>query len=267
MAQRVREMQQHARIAAHAARDICQYHQWRGLVAMAAPAHVPQLTAVARHRLQRGAAIGPAGVRRTFAAACADGFEQQHQALQQLLRLAPFLGRHGLEIGLAQQLALAPRHRGVDLDLLGRRRLILRRVRLVREQRFAQAPVLGRWRRGAGLRLHLGHEHGHHAAGQVRVAPEQGEGLLEQRLVLYAVDEAGGQRVVEVAPAFQPRHLQRRQRQLHAVGAHGHAGRAQHAAEVHDVLGQVARQFAGLRNDEHGLSASYREINRPRPRA
>jgi hypothetical protein len=41
--------------------------------------------------------------------------------------------------------------------------------------------------------------------------------------------------------SLQPGHLQRLQRQLHAVGAHRHAGGAQHAGEVHDVLGQPAR--------------------------
>ncbi len=107
MAQRMGEVQQHARVAAHRARDVGQHHQRCRLDARRAPAHVPQLAAVAGHGGQRGAPVGHA---RAVGAALAPGgqrLEHQPQLGQQALGLAPFVGRHGVEIGLAQ----APRGR------------------------------------------------------------------------------------------------------------------------------------------------------------
>ena len=144
-----------------------------------------------------------------------------------------------------------------DFDLFGWWRL--RRARLMREQRFAQAPVLGQ----AGLLclgLHPRQQQRHHAARQVGVAPVEVEGLLEELTVFDAVDEAGRQRVVKVAPAFQPRHLQRLQRQLDAIGRYRQTGLAQHAAEVHHVVGQVAGQGVGLRRRRHVWGALSRRI-------
>ena len=49
------------------------------------------------------------------------------------------------------------------------------------------------------LRAHLGQQHRAHAAFEVGVAPEQLEGLVEQILVLDAVEHAGAEHGVEVA--------------------------------------------------------------------
>ena len=124
----------------------------------------------------------------------------------------------------------------------------------MREQGLAQAAVFRRGRHLAGLELHLGQQHGAHAAHQVGVAPEELEGLVEQGAVFNAVEHAGAQGGVQVLPGLQTCDLQRLQRQRHTVSAHGHAGVAQHAGEVHDVVGQAARGLA--RGDHGGLRIS-----------
>ncbi|MCR5865981.1 hypothetical protein [Aquincola sp. J276] len=197
---------------------------------------------MARHVAHGGAPVGAAGMRGGLGAAGGDGLEQRLEPAQRMLGLQPFVRAHGVEIGPLQQLALAEGERGLDLDALRRRRGLRPRWRADREG-LAQPAVLGRGRRGVGVvGLHLRQQHLHHAAGQVGVAPVQVESLVEHRAVFVAVEQAGGQRGAEVRPRLQPRHLQRLQRELDAVGAHRHAGGAQHAPEVHHVLGQAVHR-------------------------
>ncbi len=236
---RVREVQQHARVAAHRAGDVGQHDDRRGARAGAAPAHVPQLAAVARHRRERRAPVGSPRMRRAHGAPRAQRLGHQPQPPQRALRGEPLCRAHGLEVGLLQQLALAPRERRVELHLLGR--LVRRALRRVQLQRARQPLAFARRvQAGRGLlRRHGGQAHRKRAAEQVGVAPEEMERLVEQLALPGAVDEAGGEHGMEIAPALEPGHLQRLQRELDAVGAHRHACRAQHAREVHDVGGEA----------------------------
>src|SRR5207247_7770443 len=72
--------------------------------------------------------------------------------------------------------------------------------------------------------------------------------LIEQVLVLDAIEQARAQHRVEVTATVEAGDAQRLQRELHAVGAHRHAGAAQHPREVHDVLGETA---GGRASDQH----------------
>jgi hypothetical protein len=194
--ERVREVQQHARILAHRAGNVGQQHQRRRARAAGAPAKVPELAAVARHRAQGAAPVHAARPAGGAGAAREQRLEDQLHLRQQALGLAPFIRGHGLEVGLLQPLALIPAQRGLEFHLLGRGRLG-RRPRRVREQSRRQAPVLGRGR-GAVLGLHLGQQQRAHATGQVGVAPEEFERLVEERAVLGAVEQAGREHGVEI---------------------------------------------------------------------
>jgi hypothetical protein len=58
MAEGMCEVQQHSRVAAHRTRDVGQHHKRHRARARALPAQLPGLAALARHRAQRGAAVG-----------------------------------------------------------------------------------------------------------------------------------------------------------------------------------------------------------------
>ena len=164
-----------------------------------------QLAAVARLRCSVARQSARPGARRASEAARRAAARTPGAARAAArLRGAPLVGAHGLEVGVAQQLALAPGERGVELD-----RLFGGSARGAALVRSGTAP-----RRGAGsrasvaarrLRLHARQQHRQHAAEQVGVAPEDVERLVEQRAVLGAVDQAGGQRRVEVAAAVEAR--------------------------------------------------------------
>ncbi len=189
VAQCMREVQQHARVAAHRARDVGQHHHRRWQRARPPPAQLAQFAAVARHRLQRAAPVDAAGTERAFAAPRGQRLEHPAHLRQRAASGAPLVSAHGVEVGLAQHLAIAHRERGVELHLV-----VGLRLRCVGpgvgEQRVAQAPVLALLGQQRLLRAHLGQQHRAHAAFEVGVAPEQIERLVEKILVLDAVEHA-----------------------------------------------------------------------------
>src|SRR5690606_35428408 len=89
---------------------------------------------------------------------------------------------------------------------------------------------------GAGLERAAGPGAGkqslQHALQQLGITPEQGKGLIEQRLLLAAVDEYGGERGVQGGAVGDADRVHRAQRLQDAVGADGQASAAQQAAKV-----------------------------------
>ena len=65
-------------------------------------------------------------------------------------------------------------------------------------------------------------------------------GLVEQLALVMAGNQAGMQRPIEIVAPAEPRALHGGQRIEHLARPHGQAGRAQTAAEMHDVAGKLA---------------------------
>jgi len=86
----------------------------------------------------------------------------------------------------------------------------------------------------------LRQEHRHHALEQLRVAPEDVERLVVDLELLAPVEKNGSEGPVEVVAPLDPRDLERAHRVEHPVRADRQSRRAQHAREVHDVLGETA---------------------------
>jgi hypothetical protein len=251
---RVQEVQEHARVAAHAAGDVDQRHQRRRTGTPHAARKGDDLATAARAVAQQCAQVDARAGRRRPLAAGDDRREQRRQLPEHAARSVPLGGGHRIEVRLAQRLALGPTHLRIDLDALALRRRLGLALRL--EQRLGQASVLRRRRRRSTLLLaDLRQQHAHHLPEQVRVLPEDVERLVEQCAMLGAIDQAAMQGGVEVTARGQPGDLQRIERQQHAVGADGHTRRAQDASEVHDVVGEVqfssrvTRRFASRAQD------------------
>ena len=75
---------------------------------------------------------------------------------------------------------------------------------------------------------------------QIRVPPEDVEGLLEERPLLDAADETRLQHIVQLEARGHAGDLQRLQREQRPIGAHREAGAAQQAREVQYVFRQPA---------------------------
>ena len=183
VAERVRKVQQHARVAAHRARR-CRPAPPSARAACAGGASAsshssPPWRAIACSVARQSARPG---ARRASAAPRGQRLEQPAQSPQRALRGAPFVGAHGVEVGLAQQLALAD-----QVSARRTARCVGLRLRRARRRGFGNSASARRRfsrcsrRSSAVLRLHLGQQHRQHAAEQVGVAPEQLERLVEQR--------------------------------------------------------------------------------------
>ncbi len=238
--QRVGEVQQHARVAAHRAGDVGQHHQRHGPHAGALPAHAPgspvraMACMVARQSARpgcwRGACGAWRGARRTAPVRPPAAWPAAIRR-RSWCRSRPCAALRGrTRCSWPRPRHAAPRAAAAARAWCGNSASARRRF-----SGGAGAP----WR-ACTLRQH----HRHDAAEQVGVAPEDVEGLVEQRAVLGTIDEAGGEGGMEVAaalPALRPRSAC--SAAATAVGAARHAGRtAQHAGEVHDVFRQVAGQ-------------------------
>ena len=165
----------------------------------------------------------------------------ERHPLHQPLGLLQLLDGHLLEIRLLQQLAVGEGHGRVELDLFLFRLLILvAAVALGGPHRLGQAPA-----DLLALLLALGHadagqQHGHHALQQLGIAPEDMEGLVEDRPLILAVDEDRMQRPVEIVAALDAHGLHRPQRLDHPARPDGQPRGPQGAGEEHEVLEEPA---------------------------
>ena len=228
----VQEMQEHARVAAHAAGDVAQHHQRRmpgnARAALQRDDLRPAPHARAQRRRQvdaRSPGIGAKTPRLHFG-------NRQAQARDQFFRLRQLGAGHGLEVRVLQQLALGKGKAGVDLDLL----LFLLRLLALGIQRLRQAVARLRRLRLTGAAVDLRQQQAHDALEHLRVAPEDVKRLIKQFLLLALGQEHRRQRPVEILAPLDTGGLERPQRVDHPVRADGQPGRAQHAGEMHDVF-------------------------------
>ena len=158
--------------------------------------------------------------------------QRQRQAADFLLGCGDLLGAHRLEIHALEAFLIRHRqHRVLH------RRFVLRRGALLALLLERLGDAAGRRRRAFQLLvlLRLQQRHGGGLLGGGGVAPEQGEGLVEDLLVFVAVGHHGPQRgagfrlVAEVDPG------ERLLRGERLGGTDRQAGAAQQAREVHDV--------------------------------
>ena len=239
--QGVQEMEQHARVAVHGARDVAQHHQGRR--ARAPPAlHEPDEVAPrAARRAQCGAHVGAlAGDRRTVAPGRNLVHRQAHAA-HFLARRPHLVRRHLLEVLVLQDFVLAPRHDGVDLYFLRRLSGVVGlRLRLPRRQGFGDAArqfLVG----GQPLfAAHCRQDEPHHALQDVGVAPEHVKGLVEQVALIAPVDEDGVQGPIEIATALDTDRGDGAHGVDHPSWPDGQPRRPQHPGEVGDVFHQAA---------------------------
>jgi hypothetical protein len=108
-------------------------------------------------------------------------------------------------------------------------------------------------------------EHRHDALEQLRVAPEDVEGLVVDLELLASVEEHAGECPVEIIAPLDPGDFERTHRVDHPVRPDRQARGAQHPREMHDVLGEVA--VPGGRDDLHCTSVSMVMSTRPLPTA
>ena len=238
--QAVHVVQQQPRVALHRAGDVEQHHQ-RGPLGARARVGGGQCVRLAGHALHRRAQVEPATVvpiRSALVAAPAHWLHRQRQFLGELLGQLELGGGHAFEIGLLQTLAVGEGEAGVEGDLFLRGGV--GRVRRLRRPRCGE-----RFSQAVGARLHrlvtapadLGQQQVHQLFEQLGVAPERVECSVEQHLLLVAVDHHSAQRGMHVVAPVQPDLFNRGHRREHAVRPDRHAGAAQHAREVDDVLG------------------------------
>src|SRR5258706_13487330 len=99
-----------------------------------------------------------------------------------------------------------------------------------------------------GAAVRLGQHQLHHALGEPRVAPEDVEGLVEDRALLFARQQHRRHGPVPVVAAVKGRFARRDLERPHAVdgavGADAQAGGAQQAREMHHVFRKPAGRGA-----------------------
>ncbi len=174
----------------------------------------------------RAAGIGDEAPRRHFHVGEAHALDRRFGARQ-------LVERHLLEIHAAQQLAVGEGHRGVELDLL-LALVVLVAVAVAGVHRLGEAAdhllAVARARR-----LELRQEQRHHLLEELRIAPEDVEGLVEDLALVALVDEDGVQRPVEILPVGDPDRLHRLDRGEQLAGADRQPGGAQRAREIHQI--------------------------------
>ncbi len=184
-----------------------------------------------------GAQVDQRALRVGAAAAGAAQVERQAEAADLGLGVGDVGGAHRLEIHALQ--ALAVRHRVMRLDLLA----LLRRGRgrVARGlQGLGEAAAAGGGLGAGGLGLGVEQVHrGGHASG-LWVAPEDRKSVVEQLLVVVAVDHGGAERAADLGAAAELDAGHRLLGGQHVGRADRQAGAAEQAGEVQDVGGQLA---------------------------
>ncbi len=183
----VQEMQEHARVGIHRAGDVAQHHQ-RRVDAHRRLAHQRNdVAAFAQRFPQRGAQIYFFSIWMDSISSSANQRQRQAQLAQHLLRLGQLGRRHGVEVHALQHLARGEGEARVHLDLLLVQLLL---GLLLVEQGVRQALALLLLRL-AGAAVGLGQQRVHHLLDQLRIAPEDAKGLVEDRALLLLRQEHG----------------------------------------------------------------------------
>ena len=178
-------------------------------------------------------------------------------------------GRHLLEIHRLQHLAVTDRHDGVELGSL-----FLRFGRLADGRHRFGDPALPRGGLGGrGRDLLAEHGEGGLLERDGRVAPEKGEGLVEDFLMLAACGEQGAEGRLDLATLADVDEAQGLGGHDGVRGADGQTGAAEQSDEMHDVerqasAGRALRDGDRLRRDHAAFTSSrMRAASAPRMRA
>ena len=246
---RMQEMQDHAGILAHRARDVADHHKVRPADAGLAVVQRHDLAAMAQGGADGGAGVDARTVGRGLQATRLQRGDRQRQARQHAFGLGHLLNRHLFEIERFQPLFGGLRGGGVNLDLRvglveafghGRRfRAGVPQERLGRAlfPRLCTAVFL----RAFDLRQH----EGHHMFQELRVAPEEAKALVEDRPLFGAGDKDGVKRPVEILTLGKAGCRDGADGIGHAPRADRQPGAAQSAGEMGDVFGQTALIWRG----------------------
>ena len=233
----VQEVQEKLGVTGHGARDVAQNHQRRGLRGAAAAGQREDIAAGAEAAAEGGGEVDGRPGRVGPGAAGRAGVERKGKAADLRFGAGDLGGGHLLEVHPLKLLAVADGEGGVPLRgaVLGR---LLGAGGLYG---FRQAPGAGARRLGLGRPLvEESHEVGHVGAG--RVPPEQRESLVEQVLVLVAVDEEGAQSGLDLDAILQADDLQGLRSGDDRVGPHRKPGTPKEGREVQEVGGKMESQ-------------------------
>ena len=247
---RMQEKKQHARIAIHRAGDIAQHDQRRSPTPALAPGERDDRSARGRHRAQTGAQVDRRTAIGDHGAPGRDFGQRQAQSRDHRLDLGQFIDAHRFEVPALQYLARRKRQRGIEFDFLSSASFVARRS--------------GGWRHRVGeprrqRRFGLVARHAavdtrqqqlQHAFEHARIAPEQLEGLIEQRLLLVALDQDRLQRRAKIFAILDADGVDRVERRDHLRRPDRQPGGAQHAREMHDVF----REARAVPNSRVGAS-------------
>ena len=243
---RVQEVQEHARVRVHRARDVAQHDERRVQLARRGAHERDDVAAFAqafRRRLARRSMRCPrrCGWKRRVRIYR----QRQAQLGDHLLRLGELRRRHGVEVHALQHLARGEGEPRLELEPLLR----------LRPRRFwLKSASVRRWLcccSGLGARpWALRQQQLHHPLGELRVAPEDA-GTPGRRSAAApgatAAPPTWSSTSLRAAAGIRaPAISQRLHAVDHAVGADAQAGGAQQAREVHHVFRQPARQAAAL---------------------
>src|SRR6266853_1001949 len=162
------------------------------------------------------------------------------QVREHFLRLRDLLARHRLEVGVLQHFAGRKAEGRIELRFLRRLGGGLLGFFRFRVERVGDAIGRRRLLVAALAPVHLRQEHRHDALEELRVAPEDVEGLVVDLELLAPSEKDAREGPVEVLAPFDACDFQRAHRVEHAVRPDREARGAQHAGEVHDVLREAA---------------------------
>ena len=234
---RVQEVEQDLRVASHAAADVAEHDERRRTPHATAARDGQDFAALPQARADRAAQVGCRSARVGPQPPGSPQVEREGEAANLRLGLPDLGGAHRLEIHRLQALALAHRERGVGRRLLVRGGRPLAR----RRERLGRPAASGRGALAFLVLLRVGECLGHLLARAGRVAPEQGEGLVEHVLMLVPVDHRRAQRGPRLGAAAE---IDESERLLRGdcLGRPDRQPRpSQQPREVHDIGGERAR--------------------------
>ena len=229
----MQEVQEHARVAAHGARDVAEHDQGRVAAAVRAAAQRNDVGVAAQAGAQARTQVDLPAVRIGMQAPGSYLRNRQAQARDQAFGLLQFLRGHGLEVLALQAFDFGRAERGVRFDVLLLRphRHFLRQAQRLGDAIRGLVLLILRRRCLSGLQQC--------AVEQMALAPEQPERVVEEFEVLVAGQKDGRQRPVEILALLDAGEFQGAQPVQHPVRPDRHARFPQRAGEVNNVFSQI----------------------------
>ena len=206
-----------------------------GRVTLAVARDGQDLAALAQALADGAAQVGHRAERIGAQPAGAAQVERQHEAADFALRLGDLVGAHRLEVHALQAFLV-----GHGQHRVHHRRFVLGARPGFARLRHGLGDAAAAGRRAFGLLSFCASSSAMAAAcsAAVGIAPEQGERLVEDVLMLVAMDHRGAQRGARLGAAAEIDQRQRLLRGERLRRADRQTGAAQQAREVHDVGGE-----------------------------